>query len=89
MDYHWSLLRNKDIMIQLSDIRGQGYGDCHIWQLIQSFLKHDDPKMHYIEYECRRCHLVFYHRPEVIPSPFAAMIIAGIDPICKFSTDVT
>ncbi len=69
-----------------SDIRGKGYGDCHQWQKQRTRLAYTKPRLRYIEYQCRKCKVVFYHRPFIIDNPFVGMAIARIKPTCEDKT---
>ncbi len=50
----------------MSDIKGQGHGDCHDWHRIATHGRYSIHMECLTEYECKRCNAYyrhFYNRP--------------------------
>lgn len=70
----------------VSDIIGHGYGDKHYWKRFET-IQSPNPYFRETQYRCNNCSAMFWHQYHVIPDIFEAMKYKGIPEECGVTTN--
>lgn len=67
-----------------SDVRGEGWGDCHVWKEVKLY-PNDIKILRFTTWKCKKCFCVFNHMYNYIPDIFTAMKACKVPNVCSRS----